>query len=64
MLTVQLIHSLVGPTIIRALRYLHAVMTSPEGRKQRLYYCLFHTSNHLNPFPQILFPRLFHFEQP
>ena len=30
-------------------------MTSPKGRKQRLYYCLFRTSNHLNPFPQILF---------
>ena len=30
-------------------------MTSPKGRKQRLYYCLFHTSNHLNPFPQISF---------
>ena len=30
-------------------------MTSPKGRKPRLYYCLFHTSNHLNPFPQILF---------
>ena len=41
--------------IIHALRYLHAFMTSPKGRKQRLYYCLFHTSNHLNPFPQILF---------
>ena len=30
-------------------------MTSPKGRKQRLYYCLFHTSNHFNPFTQILF---------
>ena len=30
-------------------------MTSPKGRKQRLYYSLFHMSNHLNPFTQILF---------